>query len=665
MKPLTHFIRRLVLVFGLLIVNSSPSALSDTTTTKEVLPPPQPVSWLTVSNQWGSFPVAEIISAAQKGEVTAQFYISVAYEDGIGVEKNPAESFKWMKKAAEQNFSKAQRCLGYMYKNGFGAETNATEGFLWIQKAALQGDAGSQTDLGWHYQNGIGVSKNAAESVNWYTKAALQGNSRAQMELGRIYEVGDGVKKNLAEAARLYKLAAEQGHAMAQNNLGWLYLKGLGVPTNSVEAVKWLQKSAEQGEIYGMKNLAWIYSKGMYGPSNTFGQGATAQVKSGGVAPNHQLAEEWMAKAVNLDTAKGQYEYANLIYGEFDDNGFQDTTRFNDAGEWFKKSAEQGYDKAQYKLADMYHTGKLVSTNGTEAIEWFLKAAAQGNTEAQAAVGRLEKTYRDSDLLKSTDLVAILRQSAEKGNLDAQYQLAHRYQTGDGVTKDPVQAFTWMQKVTEHNQRLNTRVSDAMYELALMYERGEGVTQDSTNAQEFFYQAAAGFQPDASYRVGQFYENKTATPESDYQAVKHYYFAFTSLGGGKFKHEAVESLFRLYSLDRGISNPDSSNERYEDRQLKNKASFIKYIQPLIKTTQAQFYVGEFYYRGKIVPKDIVESAAWLEVAANQDLEVAKQMLTQVSLEMSPEQKAQAANRAKALKSLTNPHDMATPAQPAH
>jgi TPR repeat protein len=49
----------------------------------------------------------------------------------------------------------------------------------------------------------------------------------------------------------------------------------------------------------------------------------------------------------------------------------------------FRKAAEQGHDKAEEKLGEMYAEGSGVTKNVQEAASWYRKAAAQGNTDAQ------------------------------------------------------------------------------------------------------------------------------------------------------------------------------------------------------------------------------------------------------------------------------------------
>jgi hypothetical protein len=545
-------------------------------------------SWETISNRWSSVPFKKIERKAKHGNVTAQYYLAIAYSDGSGVIKEQSEAFKWMNLAAQQGMVKAQRKLGWMLQNGLGVETNVDE------------------------------------AVGWYRKAAGQGDAQAQMNLGRMCESGVGVPQDYAEAARFYRLAADQGHAIAQNNLGRLYFYfHEGVPQDPAEGIKWYQKSAEQGEPLGEENLARAYAMD---------------------GTNFDLAEIWMKKAVDLNSSGGQYKYGDLLLSEFDKDGHQITTNFPVAAEWLREAAEQGHAKAQYQLAEMYNTGELGDDQRSNCIPWFLKAAAQGNAEAQAEVGELPMLYPNNELLKSVKNIEILRRGAENGNLDAQFQLAKRYQMGIGVPKDAAEAFKWMQKASQHDQTQSSRVSDALYDLALMYEKGEGVPQDLSEARNLFLQAAAGYQSDATFRVGQMYEKGDGVPQDDREAAEFYankihnynypdkypngFVEYSGPGSG-----AVESLFNLWSQGRGFPNDKDKTEP----GYREPSDLIKYWEGLIITAKAQFYVGEIYYQGKLVPQDLVEATARFQLAAKQSLDDARKMLDQLEPKLSPAQ----------------------------
>ena len=61
---------------------------------------------------------------------------------------------------------------------------------------------------------------------------------------------------------------------------------------------------------------------------------------------------------------------------------------------WYTKAAEQGDQKAQYYLGEMYQDGKGVKKNGNKALEWWEKSARQGYSPA------LERVKERQDQVK-------------------------------------------------------------------------------------------------------------------------------------------------------------------------------------------------------------------------------------------------------------------------
>jgi TPR repeat protein len=57
--------------------------------------------------------------------------------------------------------------------------------------------------------------------------------------------------------------------------------------------------------------------------------------------------------------------------------------------EWLRKSADQGFVKAEYNLGCTYESGQGVSQNHAEAAKWFRKAAEHGYASAQKNLGAM------------------------------------------------------------------------------------------------------------------------------------------------------------------------------------------------------------------------------------------------------------------------------------
>jgi TPR repeat protein len=61
-----------------------------------------------------------LLSAALEGNVLAQFFLGVSYDNGEGVAQDYAQAAQWYRKAAEQGLAEAQNIVGVFYALGSG-----------------------------------------------------------------------------------------------------------------------------------------------------------------------------------------------------------------------------------------------------------------------------------------------------------------------------------------------------------------------------------------------------------------------------------------------------------------------------------------------------------------------------------------------------------------
>lgn len=76
--------------------------------------------------------------------------------------------------------------------------------------------------------------------------------------------------------------------------------------------------------------------------------------------------------------------------------------------------------------------------------------------------------------------MAIWQRWADKGNVDAAYNLAVIHQHGDGVPVDQQKALRWYRFAAERGDRVS------QYQIGLMYLNGEGVPADKEEAHRWF-----------------------------------------------------------------------------------------------------------------------------------------------------------------------------------
>lgn len=163
---------------------------------------------------------------------------------------------------------------------------------------------------------------------------AAQGDPRAQYEMGVLHFQGWGVARDLDKALAYYRQAAEQGQSGALHNLGVMYGRGLGVTQDDKQALSYFRRAAQAGNVESM-----------------FVIGSYLEDGRGGV----------------------EVDYA-------------------EAAKWFRKSAEQGYFRAQNRLGLALWQGRGIERNETEAAHWIGRSAKQGWAAAQMGYARMYQT---------------------------------------------------------------------------------------------------------------------------------------------------------------------------------------------------------------------------------------------------------------------------------
>jgi TPR repeat protein len=206
--------------------------------------------------------IEDITQRAEQGDKYAQNRLGYCCDSGNGVPQDDAESLKWYRLSAGQDYEVAQYNLGVCYLYGDGVPQDSAVAYTWFLKAARQGHPSAQYHLAVRYLKGDGVTKDLVKAVEWYQRSAEQGFASAQFDLALCYKEGDGVTKDLKLAVKWYRMAAEQGCLDAQNNLGGCYADGEGVPVDYTEAMKWYHMAAEQGDSNAQNNLGYHYSNG-------------------------------------------------------------------------------------------------------------------------------------------------------------------------------------------------------------------------------------------------------------------------------------------------------------------------------------------------------------------------------------------------------------------
>jgi TPR repeat protein len=448
-------------------------------------------------------------------------------------------------------------------------------------------------------------------NVSWdeAKKAAFKGDVLAEYYVGCAYQDGNGVDKDLAESLKWKKLAADGGLVRAQNAVGSMFYTGTGALQDYSASSKYFLLAAENGNASAQSSIGYLYSEGL---------GATKDI-------NESI--KWYRKAADQGFAEAQ---RNLGYAY--ENGMVGSTNYEEAAKLIRLAATQGDSEAQNNLGWLLANGQGIPKDYDEAQIWFQKAADQEN---QLAINNL--SWLNTKVF------------------DEQYGQARKYQIGDGVSKDPTEAFKWMEKAAKHNKANN---SDVIYYLGLMYKNGEGVATNVDKARELLLQAADGSQPDACYWVGIMFENGDGVPKDDYRATRYYYTAVFNLTGRRYFAKAADCLLKLYSEGRDLTETnqdvgklaDSDPANFPNQELANKNNLISSLQNQVATGTGEFYLAEIYRQGILVPQNLSEAAARYQVATDEGVENARKYFLELNAKLSTEQKISLTKRIQELKS---------------
>lgn len=227
----------------------------------------------------------------------------------------------------------------------------------------------------------------------------------------------------------------------------------------------------------------------------------------GGVTKDEKLAAYWLERAGALGNSTAQ-----LMLSDLYEQGLGVPKNLNLSAEWRTKAANRGNTTAQLKLGKMYLAGNGVEKDPEKAEYWLNRASVEGNGEAQFLLGRMylqrNSNERDRklagnllaqsasqgfasavDFIKFMEKVGFefsesfhshpvdIHKLAEDGDVNSQYQLATRYESGHLEKQNFERALYWFRKAAENGNQM------AMNSLAHIYEKGlDGVAADAKTA---------------------------------------------------------------------------------------------------------------------------------------------------------------------------------------
>ena len=180
-----------------------------------------------------------------------------------------------------------------------------------------------------------------------------------------------------------------------------------------------------------------------------------------------------------------------------------------------------------------------------------------------------------------------LRQRAEQGDAQAQADLRFRYDTGEGVPQDDVEAVRWYRLAADQGH------APAQSNLGVMYDTGRGVPQDDVEAAKWTRLAADQGHADAQSNLGVMYADGQGVPQDDVEAAR-----WTRLAADQGHARAQYNLGVMYSTGRGVPQDDVEAHKWvnlaasratgdDQKQFAERRDILAKLMPPAQIAEAQ------------------------------------------------------------------------------
>ena len=178
-------------------------------------------------------------------------------------------------------------------------------------------------------------------------------------------------------------------------------------------------------------------------------------------------------------------------------------------------------------------------TDRVQAATCFVLTNAPENSRREAAARPPRAAAPPAT--RGPGLIDELRARARQGDIDSQFELGRRYDTGRGVPQDDGEAVSWYERAAQQGS------AEGQYKLGFMYFSGRGVPQAAAVAHAWWRRAADQGHADAQYHLGSMYYNGFGVAQDDGLAMR--YFRIAAEKG----HIVAQALLGIgYGTGRGV-----------------------------------------------------------------------------------------------------------------
>lgn len=461
-------------------------------------------------------------------------------------------------------------------------------------------------------------------------------------------------KEDIQDAEKLLLSEAETGNILAVHDLGKLYSTEKSSAKDKEKSFAYYQ-SALQGflEIEPHANQLYPYEpkyphkfpKPVDMRSYVWYRIGKMHCYGLGTERNYEEAYQWFLKSADEGNKFAQYSLGNLFYYG---NGIEKD--LVQAFYWYMKSAEQGQPYAAYAVAQFYAKGDAVPKDEKEAQNYYkqalvgflkLEANKQADDNLYYKIGAMYKNGlgTDADILKA---IEYFRLSAELDNKYGLYEYGKVLLIGELVDKDVHKALECLEKSVQLGN------INAKRFLAFEYLSGEYLEQDIEKGIAMLTECADSRDALSCYRLGKIYF-KGEIVYYDYEksekylltAVEHdneyaqYTLAKLYLTEEKYDLQKAVQLFEQAVLHETMSDfagYSLAKILLEVNPYHNAERAIMLLESAAeKNNWASFLLGRLYLYGTDdIQRDKEKAMDWLNLSAEQGNPYAQNLLNHMN-----------------------------------
>lgn len=196
----------------------------------------------------GGLELLETAAKYDQANGDANFLVGRGYAEGWGgFPQDPAKATSYFRRSAEAGDERGQWYYAMALLDGLGVEPNAREAWRWVRRSAEQGYRPGMVSAAVMLATGQGVAENDPEARRWYEKAALAGSTHALATLGAMLMIGEGGDIDRITAQAYLELAAQAGSEKGASFISQFGFKPTAEQRQAIEGVKasWRIKGAK------------------------------------------------------------------------------------------------------------------------------------------------------------------------------------------------------------------------------------------------------------------------------------------------------------------------------------------------------------------------------------------------------------------------------------